>query len=76
MKLVYVKWVDSHFRPGWASEAPEGKLMYCHSVGWLIKDDKNVKVLSANITKEDCPQRCCDITIPTRAIIQIKPLLI
>jgi len=71
-QLVLIEWEDSHHRPGWTTEAASGKPLVCRSVGWLIADTKTAKVLSANITEEDEPQRCGDMTIPQRCILRVK----
>ena len=47
------------------------------SVGWLIKDGKNVKALAPNVGGlggKGSPQCSGVIAIPTRCIIQIKKL--
>lgn len=69
--LVCVRWVDSHYRPGWDTADAASAPVECVSIGWLIHNGKASKTLSANISREDCPQRCGDITIPSRAILEI-----
>jgi len=70
--LVLVEWVDSHYRPGWSSDDSENEPLICSSIGWLIHDGEDAKVLSANISREKCPQRCGDMTIPSRAILHVR----
>jgi hypothetical protein len=72
--LVLCEWEDSHHRPGWTSEKSDARPLICQSVGWLIADTKDVKVLSANITCEDEKQRCGDMTIPQRCIRRLVRL--
>jgi hypothetical protein len=69
--LVCVRWVDSHYRPGWDTSESASDPVECVSIGWLIHNGKTAKTLSANISREDCPQRCGDMTIPSRAILEI-----
>lgn len=73
-KLVMIEWEDSHHRPGWTIEEPDARPLICHSVGWLVSDTHDVKVLAANITDEEQMQRCGDMTIPQRCIRRIKPI--
>ena len=75
-KLVMIEWEDSHYKPGWTREVGEGQktAVHCTSVGWLIHDDSRAKVITAHISDEDDPQRCGDMTIPTRAIIKMRRL--
>ena len=74
-RLVLIEWVDSHYRPGWTTDAPDDThLLRCRSVGWLVHEDDDVKVLSANVTDEEDVQRCGDMTIPAAAITNIREL--
>lgn len=68
---MVIEWVDSHYRSGWTTDVAETLPLKCLSVGWLVEDGESAKVLSANVTSEDQPQRCGDITIPTAAIISM-----
>lgn len=72
--LVLIEWEDSHHRPGWTADAAEPEPLICRSVGWLVGSTKEAKTLAANITQEDNPQRCGDMTIPARSIRKIKRL--
>ena len=72
--LVLIEWEDSHHRPGWSSEAPEGKALCCQSVGWIVAQTSEAKVLTSNRTVEDQEQRCGDMTIPQRCIRRITRL--
>jgi len=78
-EIVLVEWVDSHSGRGWQTiDQLEGvaKPLYCKSVGWLIKETKQCKVIVPHIAGEKNTdimlQGCGDLTIPTKAIIQIK----
>jgi hypothetical protein len=73
-QLVLIEWEDSHHRPGWTTSQPETKPLICKSVGWLVSESKEAKVLSANMTDEEDPQRCGDMTIPQRCIRRVKRL--
>ncbi len=62
-------------RAGWtADETTNNTPLTCYSVGWLVKDGEDAKVLSAHITQEESPQRCGDMTIPSRAILCIREI--
>lgn len=77
-RLVLIEWKDSR-QPtsAWQRIGEIGKLEYCDcvSVGWLIQDDADVKVLAANFAdlNEDM-QASGVITIPADAVHAIKPL--
>jgi len=76
LKLVFVEWLDSNYRAGWTSEAVQevpAELMRCFSIGWLLNDGKDTKTISANVSA-DLIQRCCDMEIPTRAIVRMQVL--
>ena len=73
-ELVLIEWEDSHHRPGWTTETPAPEPLICKSVGWLVGSTKDAKVIAANMTQEDNPQRCGDMTIPKRCIRRIKKL--
>lgn len=74
--LVFIEWVDSHYRAGWTADEAEDAPLVCRSVGWLVKDGEDAKVLSAHISTEESPQRCGDMTIPSRAILQIRKIIL
>jgi len=77
MKLVLIEWLDSHSGRGWQSverlEAAAEPL-YCRSVGWLLKDGKECKVIVPHIGGERngdiMLQGCGDIAIPTASIVK------
>lgn len=72
--FVLIEWVDSHYRSGWTTQVAETKPLACLSAGWLVYDGAEAKTLSANVSCENDPQRCGDITIPARAIVRIEAL--
>jgi len=77
-KLVLIEWADSR-QPtsAWEriSEKPERDYCKCQSVGWLLQDDAEVKVLAANVADTgDEMQATGVITIPSVAVLAIKPL--
>jgi len=70
--LVLVEWLDSHYRAGWTTDAPDAKPLKCVSVGWIGRKTKRGIVLAPHITCEDKPQRAGEMTIPRAAIVRIK----
>lgn len=74
--LVIVEWVDSSYALGWLtnSDADEPKLKQCCSVGWVRRDTKEALVLTANMTLEETPHRCCEIIIPRAAVRAVHRL--
>ena len=78
--LVLIEWEDSaQPMPAWQRLADldlPGHII-CASVGWLIKDGKKTKVLAPNMGAINCPsniQASGFMQIPTRCVIDIKPL--
>lgn len=75
MNLVQIEWADSR-RPAseWfrASELPTFEFCRCISVGFLIQDDPNIKVLAANVADVDNSdlQATGVIVIPTIAVLK------
>ena len=69
-----VQWSDSHYRPGWDNGDVSVKETICMSMGWLVGESKDVIVLAANITDEDGPQRCGEMTIPRKSILKMNSL--
>lgn len=80
MKLVLVEWEDSlGCSSQWQAldgvQAP--KPLLCQSVGWLLHDGKDCKVVVPHVTRDHANasrQGCGDMTIPTKAITKIKTL--
>ena len=71
-KLVLVEWLDSHYRAGWTTDAPDPKPLKCVSVGWLVSKTKRGIVVAPHITREDTQQRAGEMTIPRAAIVRIQ----
>lgn len=81
MKLVLVEWVDSHSGRGWQDlerieDASEP--LYCRSVGWLVSEAGDCKVLVPHLAGEKngrvALQGSGDLTIPNRAIVKMRVL--
>lgn len=82
--LVYIKWVDSYgTSSSWkeiCDDIPDER-HYCSSVGWLVKDGLNVKVIVPHLSPENdiidaVVQGCGEMAIPCVAIIEQKTLTI
>ncbi len=81
-RLVLIDWVDSHRNPNsWTplDEFPEPAPLQCRSVGWLVHDGEDCKVVvphlisgSGHATAPD--QGCGDMTIPACAVIRMVDL--
>lgn len=81
LKLVLVEWLDSHAGRGWQTMeriAVAAEPLYCHSVGWLLSDTKECKVLVPHFGGErdgdEMMQGCGDLVIPTKAIVKMTVL--
>lgn len=81
MKLVLVEWVDSHSSRGWQTmETLEraAEPLFCQSVGWLVSENKDCKVIVPHIGGErngdQMMQGCGDLTIPAKAITKMTVL--
>lgn len=72
--LVLIEWVDSSYALGWQTGDGEPQLKRCSSVGWIRKASEDAITLTANMTIEEPPQRCCEITIPRCAIRRVHKL--
>jgi hypothetical protein len=80
-KLVLIEWVDSHSGRGWQPireiEQSAGPV-YCRSVGWLVSESGNCKVIVPHVSGEKngnvVPYGCGDLTIPNKAIVRMKVL--
>lgn len=79
--LVLIEWLDAHAGRGW--QTPErlyetAEPLYCRSVGWLVKETKDCKVLVPHISGEKDGEPfltgCGDLTIPTKAIVRFRVL--
>lgn len=78
MPLVLVEWLDSFgCSSSWQDiENVQPTALLCKSVGWLLFDGPDCKVIVPHLTfPADSPQQGCgDMTIPARAITQIRRL--
>jgi len=81
MKLVLVEWIDSHSSRGWQDLdvlKKSAEPLYCRSVGWLLSETKQYKVIVPHMTGENrwnkLLQGCGDIAIPTAAIVKLTVL--
>ena len=81
MKLVLIEWLDAHAGRGWQTierieQAAEP--LYCRSVGWLLRETKECKVIAPHLAGEKNPatilQASGDLTIPTRCITRLTVL--
>jgi hypothetical protein len=77
MRLVYVEWLDSYgCSPEWERlSGCSPHLLTCKSVGWLLHDGDDCKVLVPHVSlprDSDSAQGCGDMTIPTRAIVRMS----
>ena len=74
MKLVLIEWEDSARPvPSWRhlDDLPEPAIITCLSVGWLVHDDEQVKMLAPNvgdIDSEENNQASGIIRIPARSV--------
>ncbi len=81
MKLMLVEWLDSHAGRGWQTVEQLEKAatpLYCRSVGWLLSENKDCKVLVPHIGGEQQGDvmliGCGDLTIPKKAIVKTTVL--
>ncbi len=80
MRLVMVEWVDSFgCSSDWQELTDEcdPEPLLCRSVGWLLRDGPNCKVVVPHIAEVHDPkskQGCGDMTIPTTCIRRIYDL--
>lgn len=79
--LVLIEWVDSGQPiPGWQWLADVGQRLAhrCVSVGFLVQDDDQAKVLAPNlaasVADEEWDQASGLFTIPTVAVVNIQRL--
>ena len=81
MRLVLIEWEDtfgcsSHWEK--IEEPVKGHVLMCRSVGWLLHDGPECKVVVPHMTdpthETASYQGCGDMTIPTRAVIRIEDL--
>ena len=79
MRLVLIEWRDSWgCSSSWQSiEECKPDAMVCRSVGWLLYDGDDCKVVVPHLSDERAQvprQGCGDMTIPTCAIVKMTDL--
>ncbi len=81
MKLVLIDWLDAHAGRGWQTvEQLEraAEPLYCRSVGWLIAERSDCKVIVPHISGEKNSATilsgCGDLTIPNKSIVKLTIL--
>lgn len=80
MKLVQVKWVDSHSFDSWVGvKQLEGypEVVDVISVGWLMDSNNKTITIASHVTFDrsgDICQCSGDMTIPKVAVVEIKEL--
>lgn len=80
-KLVLIEWLDSHSGNGWQTLnklEEKAEPLYCRSVGWLIAETRECKLIAPHIAGEQngdiMLQGCGDMVIPTKAIVKVTTL--
>lgn len=79
-RLVLIKWADSYgCSPRWEDlDGCDPQSLICYSVGWLVHDGPDCKVIVPHITDPNSNvvkrQGCGDMTIPARAILRLVDL--
>jgi hypothetical protein len=79
-RLVIIRWQDSRQPCGqwrYLSALPDATPVEVASVGWLVKDTSEVKVLCQNIGDLSHPEKAQAsgiMTIPTRCVLSIEDL--
>jgi len=82
MRLVFVEWLDSFgCSSDWKDLSDfQAKPLTCFSVGWLVYDGEECKVVVPHISDQNnehvSQQGCGDMTIPTKAILRIVDLIL
>ncbi len=77
-RLVLIEWVDSHgVSSDWQYiDECKPSVVVCQSVGWLIHDGKECKVIVPHLTKSDHVKRqgCGEMTIPAASVVKLVEL--
>ena len=81
MKLVLIEWLDAHSGRGWQTVEQlknAAEPLYCRSVGWLVEERVDCKVIVPHISGErngtTMLTGCGDLTIPSNAIVKLTVL--
>ncbi len=78
--LVIIRWLDSRQPCGqwrYLSALPESKPVEVATVGWLVKDTDDVKVVCQNVGDLGAPEKAQAsgiMTIPARCVLSIEKL--
>jgi hypothetical protein len=78
--LVIIRWLDSRQRCGqwrYISALPDAKPVEVATVGWLVKDTADAKVVCQNVGDLGHPEKAQAsgiMTIPTRCVLSIERL--
>jgi hypothetical protein len=78
--LVIIRWLDSRQPCGqwrYLSTLPDARPVEVASVGWLVKDTADVKVICQNVGDLEHPEKAQAsgiMTIPTRCVLSIEKL--
>ena len=79
--LVIIRWLDSaQPLPSWQylSALPQTRAIECATVGWLLRDDADLKVVCQSVGDLASPQNAQAsgiMTIPARCILSIEKLI-
>jgi len=78
--LVIIRWLDSRQPCGqwrYLSSLPEARPVEVATVGWLVKDTSDVKVVCQSVGDLDHPEKAQAsgiMTIPARCVLSIETL--
>ncbi len=78
--LVIIRWLDSRQPCGqwrFLSALPETRAVEVATVGWLLKDTADIKVVCQNVGDLDHPEKAQAsgiMTIPTRCVLSVERL--
>jgi hypothetical protein len=78
--LVIIRWLDSRQPCGqwrYLSALPDARPVEVATVGWLVKDTADVKVVCQNVGDLENPERAQAsgiMTIPTRCVLTVERL--
>lgn len=78
--LVIIRWLDSRQPCGqwrYLSSLPDVRPVEVATVGWLVKDTPDVKVVCQNVGDLENPERAQAsgiMTIPTRCVLSVEKL--
>ena len=78
-RLVLIEWEDSHSNGAWQEVGGEieDRALVCRSVGWLVLDGENAKVVAPHINDQEpgvALQACGVMTIPARSVLAVTEL--